>query len=76
MHRHVLIAHSSFIEGSHMTKNIASAYVSLGFPATIRLGYEAFPETKNSSLFDRTVNSKEKIAKTKYLRWQNLSVSV
>jgi hypothetical protein len=26
MHRLVLVAHSSFIEGSHTTKNTASAY--------------------------------------------------
>jgi hypothetical protein len=27
MHRPVKVAHSSFIEGSHMTKNTASAYM-------------------------------------------------
>jgi hypothetical protein len=29
MHRPVLVAHSSFIEGSHMTKNTASGFILL-----------------------------------------------
>jgi hypothetical protein len=58
MHRSLwaLVAHNSFIEGSHMTKNTASgAYPRVehlaALPTNIRLGWKGLPETNSLAYY-------------------------
>jgi hypothetical protein len=80
MHRHVKVAHNSFVEGSHMAKNTASGNTfqtllsrtgpGLAFINQTRL--ERLSVTNTLKLFDLFVGDGEKLFNKTATRWHGL----